>query len=386
MKKALALFAITVTLALGQLPKPGSGSGSGGSGSGIVATGEGIVVVAGVIAVDSAVVPVFSTGAGVPSAVCTTGREFYTDTTNDLLYFCVDTNTWAQVGVSNAVTAAAVLADTKLVVGSGGARGVAVSGLSGVVKSTSGVPSAAASSDIVGLFASGACSGYLKSDGTCDTPSGGADPIANPDFLDDFDAGNTASGTVGRMNWTVGGGATSRITAESGVPGIVRRATGTTNGTNALTYNPSAIGAGILPAESFDITMRVRLNQTDANTNFRAGLQCDTSLLSNVPPNNGIYFEKLETDTNWFGVTRASSSSTRTNTSQAASTSWVKLRIRRVNGTTIGFTVNSTPEVTATATIPTAACVYWMVITNSTTADKTFDVDYFRNQISGLTR
>ena len=33
--------------------------------------------------------------------------------------------------------------------------------------------------DIVALFASGSCSGYLKSDGTCDTPAGGGDLLAN---------------------------------------------------------------------------------------------------------------------------------------------------------------------------------------------------------------
>ena len=63
------------------------------------------------------------------------------------------------------------------------------SGLSGVVTAETdpivgainGIPtadgggniSAAASSDVIGLFASGSCSGYLKSDGDCDTPAGG---------------------------------------------------------------------------------------------------------------------------------------------------------------------------------------------------------------------
>ena len=45
----------------------------------------------------------------------------------------------------------------------------------GPLKNTTstGVLSIAAYADIVGLFASGSCSGYLKNDGTCSTPSGG---------------------------------------------------------------------------------------------------------------------------------------------------------------------------------------------------------------------
>jgi hypothetical protein len=47
--------------------------------------------------------------------------------------------------------------------------------LSGIVKSTSGVIGEAAASDVVGLFGSGSCSGYLKSDGTCDSPQAQSD-------------------------------------------------------------------------------------------------------------------------------------------------------------------------------------------------------------------
>jgi hypothetical protein len=45
----------------------------------------------------------------------------------------------------------------------------------GIVKSTvtTGALSLAVASDVVSIFNSGTCSGYLKSDGTCDTPGGG---------------------------------------------------------------------------------------------------------------------------------------------------------------------------------------------------------------------
>lgn len=49
---------------------------------------------------DSTIVPRYFTGSGAPSSNCTTGRDFYTDSTNLNLYFCDATNTWKQsVGV-----------------------------------------------------------------------------------------------------------------------------------------------------------------------------------------------------------------------------------------------------------------------------------------------
>jgi hypothetical protein len=51
-------------------------------------------------------------------------------------------------------------------------NGVATSTLTGIVKFSGGSPSNAAYTDVVALFGSGSCSGYLKSDGTCGNPGG----------------------------------------------------------------------------------------------------------------------------------------------------------------------------------------------------------------------
>ena len=49
------------------------------------------------IALDTAVVPFYSTGAGVPSGACTAGTMFYLDTTNHNGYYCTNTDTWEQI-------------------------------------------------------------------------------------------------------------------------------------------------------------------------------------------------------------------------------------------------------------------------------------------------
>ncbi len=128
MKKAIALAVITATLALAQLPKPGGGSGGGGGGSGTVGPGtEGAMakfattttigdatpgtdyVVSltggtgitcsgadGVITCskDGAVVATHLVGSGAPSANCTQGFFFYTNSANGDYYRCSATDTW----------------------------------------------------------------------------------------------------------------------------------------------------------------------------------------------------------------------------------------------------------------------------------------------------
>lgn len=49
--------------------------------------------------VDPTVVPRYFTGSGAPSANCTAGRDFYTDTTGLNLYFCDAANTWKVGGI-----------------------------------------------------------------------------------------------------------------------------------------------------------------------------------------------------------------------------------------------------------------------------------------------
>lgn len=67
-----------------------------------VASGDGIALTyaptgATTVSTDSATVPRYSTGSGVPSASCTQGRDFYLDTAAGTLYQCIATNTWAAV-------------------------------------------------------------------------------------------------------------------------------------------------------------------------------------------------------------------------------------------------------------------------------------------------
>jgi len=64
---------------------------------GVPAAGSGIVISGNAIAVEDAVVPMYYVGAGAPTITCTTGRDFYIDTTLGTVYFCKATGQWQAV-------------------------------------------------------------------------------------------------------------------------------------------------------------------------------------------------------------------------------------------------------------------------------------------------
>jgi hypothetical protein len=195
---------------------------------------------------------------------------------------------------------------------------------------------------------------------------------------DDFMSGSTTTLNIGQMGWalvTGSGGTCALIASEANHPGMIRLSTSATSGGNVLIilYGSATLGP-ILPADYFDMQLICRINTNDTNAQFRFGMMNNPT---SDPGADGIYFEKLYADTSWYGVTRSGASQTRTAALAATSTAWVTLRLRRVNSTTVGFSINGGTEVTATATIPTVTLIPVTQVKNNTTADKTLDLDYF---------
>jgi hypothetical protein len=129
----------------------------------------------------------------------------------------------------------------------------------------------------------------------------------------------------------------------------------------------------------------IRLNTNDANTILQAGLSFNPGTAT---PGHGMYIEKQAADTSWFGVCRASSVQTRTSALATVSTNWVKFRIRRVDASTIGFTLDSGTEQLITTNIPTTGTGMhpFVTLSNTAAADKNVDLDYFHIFITGLSR
>lgn len=197
---------------------------------------------------------------------------------------------------------------------------------------------------------------------------------------DDFTSGAVSSGNIGQCGWS----GTGTITIQGGstiLPGFYRFDTGSVQATQARIH--MANSGTFPPAFHHTLKFSIRLNTSDANTTFRCG---SADAFNGAPPNNGIYFEKLDGDSNWFCVTRASSSETRTDSGIAIqTTSFVTFEYIR-SSTGVAFKINGATVAFHTATIPTALLGSYAYIINSAAAAKTFDIDKKRFTMKGLTR
>lgn len=199
------------------------------------------------------------------------------------------------------------------------------------------------------------------------------------ELQDDFISGSSGSGDIGALGWVATGTLTNRD-SETNRPGIFRLDTGAVSGTASRISLP--VSAAIDPSNNNQITWVIRLNTNDANTTLRIGL--GNSVAGN-PPANGIYFEKLAANTNWFCVTRSSSTETRTDTGVAATTNFDTFFIRE-NSTTAQFRLNGASVCTHSTNIPTTFVSPWVFIINTAAASKTVDLDYVQFDLNGLSR
>ena len=176
-------------------------------------------------------------------------------------------------------------------------------------------------------------------------------PQDETDYLrDTFMGGSTTSGSIGTHGWQSNGSITQR-SAEAGHPGILRLNGGATLAAIGLmgTTTPP-----LDPANAFDLTWVARPGSNTAGAAgpvFRIGL---ANAWNVALPNNGIYIEKKAADGSWYGVTRSGAVETRTAALVAVTANqWYRFRVRRIDSSTVGFSVDGGTEATLTATIPT---------------------------------
>jgi hypothetical protein len=216
-------------------------------------------------------------------------------------------------------------------------------------------------------------------------PKGGYDPVTDFILYDDFIAGSTSSPSIG-VGWSTNAGSLANTATVADHPGIQTISTTTTQNTLASANLRTNATTGIVdPAGFWDMTWIIRPQLDSTNISMKFGMNDN---ITSLTPSNGIYFERLGGDTSWFGVTRSGGSQTRTAALiTSASNTWFKFRMRRIDASTVGFTVNALTEVTATATIPTAMLMPgWLVTNPAAAAAATVDVDLWTLRISGLTR
>lgn len=219
-------------------------------------------------------------------------------------------------------------------------------------------------------------------------------PAANPpmtglydyrsiiELQDDFISGSTSSGLIGQLGWFSGGGTTTKVNAEAGRLGILRRDTSASSGTVAYTIL-DGIQPVFLTATTWDMRWIARANEFDANTKIRIGAASGCTLTSTT---NGAYFEKLDADSNWFATTLLTAvGTTRVDTGIAANATWRTLQIQST-GTSFIFLVDGVVKATIATHIPLVGIGPCAQIVNSAAASKTMDIEYFQLKVTGLNR
>jgi hypothetical protein len=206
-------------------------------------------------------------------------------------------------------------------------------------------------------------------------------PSGHATFMlsEEFASGVTGSGDFGSLGWLSSLGTGGAVNSTEGVgadhPGAIRLSSGTTSGNQTVLHLGTATGNVVDPSVTLDSTWIFLTNHAFPLTNaqWRMGLG---AAVTGATPTDGLYFEKLSGDTNWFAVCRASSTETRVDTGEAAGSSWLRFRIRRVNGTTFGFTAANQTEVTCTANIPTTDLSVFAASKTADTVNKLLEIDY----------
>jgi len=368
--------------------------------------GNGVRLTGTTVAVEDAVVPMYLTGAGTPGGACTAGRDTYVDTTSGGFWYCNGGGAWVQTSSVGHVHDAAQITSGVLanaVVPQAAVKQYEGALAIGASQITAGVLGLAKGGTNQSVWVAGRCV-EVSVDGTrlesaagaCGVGSGGVSAPALPDaskvaMWDDFLSGDKSiTSSIGTLGWQQEAiGTFSELTSELNHPGIIRLDS-TTSATNNSSSMHLLRTSGFQRAELFDLTWIFRANQADGNTVVRAGLVCSASSVYNQPrPSDGIWLEKAATDTNWFWTLRASGADVQRGDSGLAVSAgaWVKLRIRRVDAATIGFTVNGGAEATTSAALSASSCTPWVVVHNGNTANsRTLDIDYFSLAVTGLVR
>jgi hypothetical protein len=205
-------------------------------------------------------------------------------------------------------------------------------------------------------------------------------------FLDDFIFQSIEAGEIGTTGWSFTNGTLAAANNEQNHPGIVLRSCGTTNNQVASLYPASAGTGTVFRFDEFD-----RLTWIVAPAVANADFDVLIGVFNNATddtPTNGVYIQRLRTDTSWFGVSRQNNQQTRTAALSAfTANQWYRFCVRRISATSVGFSVNNGAEVTLTANIPDAASAltFGIQIVSGGTA-RGLKLDFFSLRLLPITR
>lgn len=199
---------------------------------------------------------------------------------------------------------------------------------------------------------------------------------------DEFLSGAAVNGSIGALGWNIFNITASQNSSIANRPGLYLMSSSAVPGTVSSLIIQGNTNNLVDPASLVSTFYALRLNSNDANTTIRIG---PLSSFTANPPADGFYLEKLDADTAWFCVSRSGGVQTRTTSSVPTSTSFATFEIIKSSGA-VDFKINGANVCNITSNLPTNFLDPSVQIISSVAASKTFDIDYFSLQISGITR
>ena len=226
---------------------------------------------------------------------------------------------------------------------------------------------------------------------------------ARPDtclsIYDEFTGGTTTTGFIGMLGFSfiaVQGGSLAIIPGianRTGIDSIFSGVSTTAAGGSVAVYLSPVGTIGLYDTSGFiDMIFKIKQNFVGDTDICRIGLANDASVSGTTAPNDGLYFETLTSETQWFAVIRNSTvGETRTAVANT-DTNWHTFRIRRLDFSpdSIGFSIDGGTEIRYAvnhANYPNIALSPSMMVRNGDRArNQTFSIDYFQLLITELSR
>lgn len=207
---------------------------------------------------------------------------------------------------------------------------------------------------------------------------------------DHFLHGLTSSGSVGELRWAYNGGTVSYAT-DTGRAGVMRRAAANTATSSAM-YLVSGDFVNTLKCYHFvSQTWVMRNYDTVRDYDARMGV---ANQFSSNPATNWFGFECLQGDANWYCVTRAGGTQTRTDTGIAFGTAWKDFKWTRDNATgnvSFYYSTDGGSNYTLIAThttnlvaSSTLLVIFSQIFQNATAGDRKLEFDYFECELDRL--
>ena len=217
------------------------------------------------------------------------------------------------------------------------------------------------------------------------------DAIYNPNkptiIMDDFISASTTNNDIGTLGWKTNGSGNSTNAAyiTPGHPGVHTRIQRTNNSWVSM-YLARVNGEQVINFQNFTKMIWIVKVQNDvANLGANIGLFSQGN--NNNANNNLVGFQKLNTDTNWFAVSRFNSLETRVNTGIAGSLNWIKFEVIKTP-TNLLYYIDSVLVATITTNRPTFDTLFnvGFSLFKNGGPNINFSIDYFSMRMDSSDR